>query len=545
MALGTLRFATQLFDIFLLVTIASFLSLLAGFTEPNSQVEVLIFGALDSIIGSAGYPQVSLLLLAAVLFRLIASTLVLWASSRLTGEIESKFARKLIRMSMWDGTANQGASFSSQLQNSILLSTTAVAKGCGALVGLLSDVGFLLMLFLTAVFVDWRMAIGLASASALLGITIYFLITKRVKKASKAAIKASGGFLQEFKDMARLRLEIKLYGQSHYWLNRVSSRRRSSARNTHHGLFLNQLPRLILESSLFLGVVILSMLASTQVLGRSLVEASTLAVFLLLGLRFVSALSPILSLINQFAEVKGKGYEAMTALLYLRGRQSATSGASESLNRGLNGPVGVSIENLTFSYPGEAAILNGFTYNINPGEIVAIRGKSGKGKSTLLSLLIGLLNANSGQIRYFGENFQGISLADIRVGFVPQFPHVFRGSLGENIALSEYKESFEAEATLAASRAGLDMGTGRLSLGTQVDSEVEMMSGGQAQRLGLARALYISPNLLLLDEPTSALDQETKREVMNHVFSLRGQVTVIVVTHDESFLKEFDSQIYL
>lgn len=544
-SLAVARLTVQLFDILLLVSIATFISLVAGLGNPGSQLESVSYSVLKFLLDGSGYLEVSVILGVAILLRLAATITLMWATARLIGGLEAQFARKLIKNSMADSQENTEEDFSSRRQNTILLSTTAVAKGYSALIAIFSDVVFLTALLATAAFINWRLALAFGAFGGIIGITLFVGITGRVKRASRRAIRASGDFLQEFKDFSRLKLEIRLFQKQKYWLDRVAKPRKATARNVQTALFLNQLPRLVLETVLYLGLLVVASLTSSQVFGQNAIDASTLTIFLLFGLRFVGALTPIISYLNQFAEVKGKGGEAIKSLL--ANRQKSRAAQDDPIVRSAQeyGPVGLRIQNLAFGHETDKPTLADVNLEIKPGELVAITGKSGRGKSTLLHLIAGSLEPDAGDLIYFTTDGNEVRLEECSIGYVPQFPHVFRGSIGDNIVLGDYKDDFADSANTAADAAGLELGSEGLSLDSSVDSEVSMVSGGQAQRVGLARALYVSPNLLLLDEPTSALDKTTTRQVMDGVFALRGKVTVIAVTHDQSLLEHFDQHIDL
>ena len=188
---------------------------------------------------------------------------------------------------------------------------------------------------------------------------------------------------------------------------------------------------------------------------------------------------------------------------------------------------------LCFSY-GERKVLSDCSLSIAQGEIVAIVGPSGAGKSTLLDLLAGLQPPSTGSFTLGGKDFSPF-LSDLfpeRVGYVPQAIALFDDSMAFNIALEENPDP--ARLQRAIERASLVQLVVSLSQGLQtpLGEGGQGLSGGQRQRLGIARALYRQPALLILDEVTSALDEETARAVMAELLAMRGQVSLLFVTHD-------------
>jgi ATP-binding cassette, subfamily B, bacterial PglK len=209
----------------------------------------------------------------------------------------------------------------------------------------------------------------------------------------------------------------------------------------------------------------------------------------------------------------------------------------------VKGAVGIQFSNVVYRYPGapEDTIQN-ISFNVPRGAFVALIGPSGGGKSTIVDLMLGFLTPNEGKVtigRRSPNEF--LSAFPGRVGFVPQKPGVLQGSLSDNIVLGRLKKVQRrlAEAIRAVRLndfvLALSDGT-ESSLGKQLDS----LSGGQTQRLSLARALYLDPDLLVLDEATSALDVTTESEVMTEVLSANGRRTTVVVAHRLSTVASAD-----
>lgn len=188
---------------------------------------------------------------------------------------------------------------------------------------------------------------------------------------------------------------------------------------------------------------------------------------------------------------------------------------------------------LCFSY-GDREVLTDCSLKIAQGEVVALVGPSGAGKSTLLDLLAGLQPPSSGGFTLGDKEFSPFLSANFptRVGYVPQAIALLDDSLAFNIALEENIDP--ARLQRAVERASLGQLVESLAQGlqTKLGEGGQGLSGGQRQRLGIARALYREPALLILDEVTSALDETTARAVMAELLAMRGQVSLLFVTHD-------------
>jgi UDP-glucose/iron transport system ATP-binding protein len=179
-----------------------------------------------------------------------------------------------------------------------------------------------------------------------------------------------------------------------------------------------------------------------------------------------------------------------------------------------------------------STIVDDVSFTVARGEVVAVVGGSGSGKSSLLRLLNRLDEPTAGQVLVEGQDQAALRPSDLRrrVGLVPQTPRMFPGSVAGNL-----RWAFEARGETLGDdtiRSLLE----RVQLGGYADREASSLSGGEAQRVSLARVLANEPRVLLLDEPTSALDEDTKGEVESTLRELlsSGEVTCLVVTHDEA-----------
>lgn len=217
--------------------------------------------------------------------------------------------------------------------------------------------------------------------------------------------------------------------------------------------------------------------------------------------------------------------------------------AIQSSRRGTFGSVKLS--HVSFAYPGtERRVLSEISIAINKGSATGIIGESGAGKSTLVDILLGLIKPTDGCVLVDGENIQK-NLRDWQrhIGYVPQTIYLTDDSIRRNIAFGLSDQEIDAERLLhAAKSARLEEFIEGLPEGmeTQVGERGVRLSGGQRQRIGIARALYHEPDLLVLDEATSALDNETERDVMEAVRSLKKEKTIIIIAHRLTTLADCD-----
>jgi putative ABC transport system ATP-binding protein len=197
-----------------------------------------------------------------------------------------------------------------------------------------------------------------------------------------------------------------------------------------------------------------------------------------------------------------------------------------------------------------AAVLHGIDLMIHPGECVFLAGPSGSGKTTLMSILGGILSADRGRVRLFGEDLQRMEEAERlamrrdRVGFVFQRFHLIRGlSAAENVGVPLTLQGSSWPTARKQAIAVLKS----VGMEQYADADPSRMSGGQCQRIALARALVGRPELVLADEPTASLDAENGREVMELLrrLTVHEGKAAVVVTHDPRIFRYADRIIRL
>ncbi len=209
----------------------------------------------------------------------------------------------------------------------------------------------------------------------------------------------------------------------------------------------------------------------------------------------------------------------------------------------------LTLRNVGFTYPGaSSSAVGGIDLEVPIGSSVGIVGQSGAGKSTLIDILLGLLTPSMGSMQLDGVPLEDV-LADwrSRVGYVPQDVAIFDGSIAQNVALT-WGDDFDEQRVREALRKAQLLETVEVRAGGihgKVGERGLALSGGQRQRLGIARALYVNPLVLVLDEATSALDTATEAAVADAIRELHGEITVISVAHRLSTIRHSDQVCYM
>lgn len=342
--------------------------------------------------------------------------------------------------------------------------------------------------------------------------------------------------LREIQGMFR---ELSVAGKLPVELTQLAKERGDLARFTARQNFFYALPRNILEVFFVIGLVIWFQL----VLFSGNVEQSLEVglVFVTGGFRLIASAVPVQAAIASLRGVLEQSKLAMDALEELDHGKSGLPNPSLDFSPGAssaneNSPLSVSCRDLRIRRLDRPAFeLDVPLLDIEPGEFLAIIGPSGSGKSTLVDIILGLLTPNSGTVRIGGQPpNQLIENAPGSIGYVPQVPGVFEGTLARNISMSDrLTESDQLKLRRAVQLAGLEGYVS--SLPKEFDSEftgsADFASGGERQRMGIARSLFSNPRLLILDESTNALDAHTEGKVIETLETLRGRTTLMVIAH--------------
>ena len=206
----------------------------------------------------------------------------------------------------------------------------------------------------------------------------------------------------------------------------------------------------------------------------------------------------------------------------------------------------ITLKNIDFAYMEEKPILKNFSLTIQKGEKVAFIGESGAGKSTLVDIIIGIYKPQKGQLLVDNVPINNHNLRSWRkkIGYIPQSIYLFDGSVAENVAFGSAMDKEKVK--LACKKAQiLDFLEQHNGIYTRVGEGGILLSGGQKQRIGIARAIYDDPEILVLDEATSALDNQTESNIMEQIYDVASNKTMLIIAHRLSTIEKCERKIEL
>ena len=425
--------------------------------------------------------------------------------------------------------------------------------------GILVDMLAISVTVVTDIFLLGIIAVGLlvvdpvvACATALLfafvGFSLYRLMQVRAKDLGLQNTELRIRNNQKILEVLNSYRESVVRNRRKYYSDQIGKMRYSLANVTAEYSFMPYISKYTIESTAVIGLLVLS---GIEFGSKNAVHAvSTLAVFMAASSRIAPAALRIQQGLISIKQATGSSESTFTLIEELRETSDDISDPSDYSFTYTDFVPSLIIEDVSFEYTESSNFsLSKMTINIPAGSSVAIVGPSGAGKTTLVDLILGILEPNAGKVLISGlvpsEAFKKWSGA---IAYVPQNVMVSTGTIRENVGLGYPPEIATDQLVLNALQiAQLDSQV--LAMPGGLDSPVgengSQISGGQRQRLGIARAMFTKPKLLVLDEATSSLDGQTEADVTTAIQSLRGRATVIVVAHRLSTARAADQVIYV
>ena len=487
---------------------------------------------------SAAFLMVSRTLLSMLFVRKI-----LFFLSRRGSEISSSLIEKLFGQDLLTVQSN---SVQGTIWN-VTQGVNVISMGIlGTFVTMVSECSLLFVLVFGLFLLDPIIGLTTVGIFSLIGFASYQLLQVRAQRLGAKFTKnhiASNELISEIIMTFR---EAFVKNRISYYVNRISHSRLQLANTQAEMQFLPNVSKYVIEIT----VVVSSLLVcGIQFLLQDARQAiATLAVFLAASTRIAPAAMRLQQGAIDIKVNSGSALSTLELIETLKLKDIKTS--KFMLETSETFLPSISLSNIQFSYPSAAEFsLQDIQFTVERGEFLAIVGPSGSGKSTLLDLIMGSLDPESGNILISGvPPIDAFSKWPGSVGYVPQSIEIVKGTIKSNVALGFDSEEINDEAIWDALQvAQLRDFVNSLpeGLNTEVGERGAQLSGGQRQRLGIARALFTKPNLLILDEATSALDAETENLVSKALLEIKGQTTIVMIAHRLSSVKSADKVVYM
>ncbi len=477
------------------------------------------------------------LLLSIYVIRLVIYLYINKNYVNLLSEIQYDFSRKLL-----DVLSKMKQSRISQLNphsmnNSINIGMTALTTNLLTQVSIIySDLLVVLLISMAIAYKSPLLILAILVYGIIFMIILLKLIAKRITYFNKKMMES------RLSSSARLFEFLNIIPELHqdkfrdYFASRSQGALKDSAKWFGKDLWTQQLPKLFLESIVYIGILLTGLISYKT----NMVNSQSLMILAISGLRILPG----------FLRIQGAIFSIRSSLPMAYVSYEAMSQESDSPSdmtiltsrKHFKAVDYLSLKNVSVKDNKDEFILNDINLKFSKGEKVCIVGPSGSGKSTLLKLISGNLDRTSGEIEYFGIP-QSVWLEKFssQIAYLPQNPNLFEGTLHENVALSELNENFSIdEIDIAIGKAGINKDTrDRLLNRGNLFTNIDNVSGGEKQRIGIARVIFRRPKLVLLDESTSQLDIKSEQMVLETLFDMDGDTVLIAVAHRISTINRF------
>ena len=419
----------------------------------------------------------------------------------------------------------------------------------GSIVTLIADGSLLIVMSVGLFFVDPMIAFETLTLFTLVGMLIYALLNKKASSMGRFQMLNRLEGNEQVTQVLHSYREILVRGRREFYSEQNRRNRADSAQVMADSAFLPSIGKYMIEATVLVGTF---MIGAIQFARHDAVHATaTMAIFLAAGSRIAPAVLRLQQSAIQIKNSVGAAEPAFELIEELGGNISQPTSKWKNVSTQVGDfTPEIRIKNLNFTYPGnESPTIRDLTLQINPGEFVAFVGPSGAGKTSLVDLILGVLEPDEGSVLLSGYSpLTAIEFWPGSIGYVPQDVVIINGSIRDNIAMgfapSEVREADVISAIAVAQLADLVASLPN-GIDTQVGERGTSLSGGQRQRLGIARAMYTKPKLLVLDEATSSLDGETESAISRSLEALVGEVTVVIIAHRLSTVRSADTVYYL
>jgi len=487
----------------------------------------------------------AVLLISKTIFSIVFTRKILFFLSRRGAVVSGTLVSKLFSQSLLTVQSKSMNEMMYAVTSGVNIITVGVL---GTAVTLISDLSLLLVMAVGLFVVDPTIALATFLIFGFIGLALYKLMHKRARELGIEQSEISIHSGERVLEIIRSYRETVVRNRRDYYSRLIGKQRLELADINAEMSFMPNISKYVMEVTVVVGCLAIS---GIQFLAHDASHAvAVLSVFFAASTRIAPAVlrlqqgaisirssmgaaSPTLELIETLANV-----EPITR----------TSDDVDYVYQDFNADV--EINEISFSYPEKRSLaLDDVTLKINQGEIVAIVGPSGAGKTTLVDIILGVLPPDKGSVTISGVSaLEAISKWSGAISYVPQDVMISNGTIRENVCMGYPIQVAKDELVWEAVEIA-QLAEAVKQLPKQLDSQVgdrgTKISGGQRQRLGIARAMFTKPLLLVLDEATSSLDGETEANISDAIHAMRGKVTVILIAHRLSTVKSADLVVYM
>lgn len=479
----------------------------------------------------------SLIALVVIILKNVIFILINFWQISFINKVEFSVARKLISNYFDKDYSYFLKKNSSEIIRNFTTETNNIVKGLGNFFSIVVEILLLFALVVYLILINPKITIILFSILSLIVLILNFFSYRKIKEWSYIRVDLTAGYLKILIQTFNSIKEIFVFKKKEQ-INEIHNKKKREVINIDKKFsYMNTIPKPFAETLVFLILIFLIIRFN-----QSEDFFSYFALYALVLLRLYPSVNKIVVNLQAFS-YKLVSFDVI---------KKEFSNLESKRNRNLIHldknffKSKIKIENLSFKY-GDKKIINDMSFEFIVGKIYGIFGASGSGKSTFLDLIMGLKSPNFGKIKF--DNKEMVNTENnwlSAIGYVPQNPYLYDESILNNICFGIKKDDINLEKVKnAIKKSNLETFIDSLpdGLNTLIGEKGARISGGQLQRISLARALYNNPKILILDEVTNQLDEETEKQIVEDLITLKKDKLVLFVTHKKELLNKFDEKI--
>lgn len=423
---------------------------------------------------------------------------------------------------------------SAKLVKAVLNEANNISNILVSYIKMFTEMVILVAIYIFLLVISWKITLLLTLFLAINAALIMKTVTRKIRNSGKMRERSQQKFFEILHRAFGNFKMVKLRSNEPELLEAFSEAGNEFMQANIRNDTLSQTPKIYLEA---VGFIMLVLLVGywVEVLHSDIRgKVAVLGVFILALYRMMPAVSRITFYYNQIVFLE-KSLEIV--------HRDLSYDVEKIGDERITFHETIELRGVGFEYLKDKPIFTDVFLEIRKGEKVAFIGESGSGKSTLVDVLIGLYKPLTGGIYVDGVRIDERNIRAWRrnIGYIPQDIYLFEGSVAQNVAFEKVYDPKKVEAVLKQARIYDFLAQQHEGINTQVGERGVKLSGGQKQRVAIARALYHDPKVLVLDEATSALDSQTELQIMNEIYALGSEKTLIIIAHRLSTISQCDT----
>jgi len=480
---------------------------------------------------------ISIFIVSLFAFKNIFHASIIFFQGKIVKNIKILLSKKLFKFYL-----NQDYLFLLKKNSSEMLRTISIDVGNSTIyilniLNLIKEILILLSIIFLLLYSDVQITVLLFTSFFIIASLFYYINKKKLFNRGKIIQKLSSELIRIIYETVGLFKELKIYNlkvfQYKYFLKKISE----TEKNVFLNYFTTSLPRLFLELAavtLIILIILIQLNNNTNILDL----LPYLSLVVVVSLRLIPLFNGLTTSVSSLKTIQ-PSFDLVFSEL-----EKINNNDENLVIEYLDFNKKISFKNIDFGYQDKTKVFENINININKGEKIGIIGPSGSGKSTLVNLLIGLLKPNKGEIFVDDIKISRTKPQLIKnISYVPQEIFLIEDKIKKNIALGiEEKDIDDDRIKMVAQASQIDTFIGNLDekYETKVIENGKNFSVGQRQRIGVARALYRDPDLIIFDESTSSLDLKTEEKFIEDIYKIFKDKTIIFISHKISALKNCD-----